>query len=439
MPARALSIADVLELTVSEAVTLFAQDADVLRVLQPIVDVGLEYVKLGQPVPDVVRRRSAAAQTGGLSRGDGAARSARQTKPGGRLFMFDEPTTGLHFDDIAKLMRAFGKLLARGHSLIVIEHNLDVIRAADWIVDLGPEGGDEGGLVVAVGTPDDIKACAASHTGRALKQYDDTLGEGTAQQAAAGVPLQSALAAARARRAVEGDDVVRIVNAREHNLKSLNVDIPHGKFNVVTGVSGSGKSTLAFDILFHEGQRRYLESLNAYARSHRAARWSAGGGRRLWHSADGGHRAAPLARRPQEYRGDDVRSLALPAAALREAWHSALRARRHARQAAKRRVDRGAIAARLCGRARGLLRSAGGQPQGHLYRPGEMGEGTRLYALARRRRISARRSLAQARTIPRAYDRAARRRSRGVGRQRGRAAARARCDARTRQGRRAFA
>ncbi|RDU95646.1 excinuclease ABC subunit UvrA [Trinickia dinghuensis] len=265
-PPRALSVADVLELTVSEAVSLFAHDADVLRVLQPIVDVGLEYVKLGQPVPTLSGGEAQRLKLAGFL-AETSGKIGAEATPGGRLFMFDEPTTGLHFDDIAKLMRAFGKLLARGHSLIVIEHNLDVIRAADWIVDLGPEGGDEGGLVVAVGTPEDIKACNASHTGRALKQYDETLGAGKVHEAAAGMPLQSALAAARARRAVEGDDVVRIVNAREHNLKSLNVDIPHGKFNVVTGVSGSGKSTLAFDILFHEGQRRYLESLNAYARS----------------------------------------------------------------------------------------------------------------------------------------------------------------------------
>jgi excinuclease ABC subunit A len=263
---RALSVADVLELTVTEAVNLFSADAEVVRVLTPIVDVGLEYVKLGQPVPTLSGGEAQRLKLAGFL-AETSGKIGAESTPGGRLFMFDEPTTGLHFDDIAKLMRAFGKLLARGHSLIVIEHNLDVIRAADWIIDLGPEGGDEGGLIVAVGTPDDIKACEASHTGHALKQYDETLVEGDAEAFAAGVPLQSALAAARARRAVEGDDVVRIVNAREHNLKSLNVDIPHGKFNVVTGVSGSGKSTLAFDILFHEGQRRYLESLNAYARS----------------------------------------------------------------------------------------------------------------------------------------------------------------------------
>nr|WP_244835919.1 excinuclease ABC subunit UvrA [Cupriavidus plantarum] len=282
-PARALSVADVLELTVSEATALFAGDPAVLRVLEPIADVGLEYVKLGQPVPTLsggeAQRLKLAGFLAETAQAAPAGRGGRVTKAPKvpkRLFMFDEPTTGLHFEDIAKLMRAFGKLLDGGHSLIVIEHNLDVIRAADWLIDLGPEGGDAGGEVVCVGTPEDVKRCAASHTGQALIHYDAALGEsGTlaaeraeaADPANAGKPLQTALQAARARRAIEGENVVRIVNAHEHNLKALNVDIPHGKFNVITGVSGSGKSTLAFDILFHEGQRRYLESLNAYARS----------------------------------------------------------------------------------------------------------------------------------------------------------------------------
>ena len=266
--ARALSIADVLELTVSEAVAWFANDADVLRVLEPIVDVGLEYVKLGQPVPTLSGGEAQRLKLAGFL-AETAAKPGAGSAPGGRLFMFDEPTTGLHFDDIAKLMRAFGKLLARGHSLLVIEHNLDVVRAADWIVDLGPEGGDGGGQIVVAGTVGDVKACAASHTGQALLQYDEALSEmaHTSADVEAGVPLQAALTAARARQPMAGEDAIRIVNAREHNLKSLDVDIPHGKFSVVTGVSGSGKSTLAFDILFHEGQRRYLESLNAYARS----------------------------------------------------------------------------------------------------------------------------------------------------------------------------
>lgn len=267
-PARALSIADVLELTVSEATAYFAGDAEVLRVLKPIVDVGLEYVKLGQPVPTLSGGEAQRLKLAGFLAEAAQAKTARSAKQATavRLFMFDEPTTGLHFDDIAKLMQAFGKLLAGGHSLIVIEHNLDVVRAADWLIDLGPEGGDGGGRVLCAGTPEQVKRCAESYTGQALLQYDAAM-DAAADPAAQGMPLQKALTAARARRAVEGEDVVRIVNAREHNLKSLDVDIPHGKFNVITGVSGSGKSTLAFDILFHEGQRRYLESLNAYARS----------------------------------------------------------------------------------------------------------------------------------------------------------------------------
>ena len=264
---RDLSVADVLDLTVSEAVQLFAADREVLRVLQPIVDVGLEYVKLGQPVPTLsggeAQRLKLAAF---LAESASSATASRQpVARKGTLFMFDEPTTGLHFDDIAKLMRAFRKLLDAGHSLIVIEHNLDVINASDWLIDLGPEGGEHGGQVVCTGTPADVKQHPTSHTGRALVDYDRAMGAGV-QVAEEGLPLQTLLKAARDERAV-ADDRIRIVNAREHNLKSLDVSVPRGQFTVVTGVSGSGKSTLAFDILFNEGQRRYLESLNAYARS----------------------------------------------------------------------------------------------------------------------------------------------------------------------------
>jgi excinuclease ABC subunit A len=264
---RDLSIADVLELTVSEAVQLFAQDREVIRVLQPIVDVGLEYVKLGQPVPTLsggeAQRLKLAGFLAEAAQSGSASRQAVARK--GTLFMFDEPTTGLHFDDIAKLMRAFRKLLEAGHSLIVIEHNLDVIRAADWLIDLGPEGGEAGGQIVCVGTPEEVKRHIGSHTGRALLDYDRALGiDGLAVEE--GLPLQTLMKQARDERRAS-ENVIRIVNAREHNLKSLDVSIPRGQFSVITGVSGSGKSTLAFDILFNEGQRRYLESLNAYARS----------------------------------------------------------------------------------------------------------------------------------------------------------------------------
>jgi excinuclease ABC subunit A len=261
-----LSVADVLELTVAEAAHWFQADRDVVARLQPLVDVGLDYVRLGQPVPTLSGGEAQRLKLAGFL-AEAAARPASQPlAKKGTLFLFDEPTTGLHFDDIAKLMRALRKLLDAGHSLLVIEHNLDVIRAADWIVDLGPEGGDGGGEVVATGTPEDLKAHPTSHTGAALREYEHALGAG-GHRVEEGRALQAIVKARRDAARAEATEAIRIVNAREHNLKGLSVDIPRGKFNVVTGVSGSGKSTLAFDILFNEGQRRYLESLNAYARS----------------------------------------------------------------------------------------------------------------------------------------------------------------------------
>ena len=261
---RLMNVSDVLDLTVSEASQLFAQDREVIRALQPIVDVGLEYVKLGQPVPTLsggeAQRLKLAGFLAGASKTASNSRQPLALKNinRGTLFLFDEPTTGLHFDDIAKLMRALRKLLDVGHSLIIIEHNLDVIRSADWLIDLGPEGGEAGGLLVAQGTPEAVRQHPTSHTALALREYEQAMGkvhgvEEARPKAWATKPKFS--------------NLIQIVNAREHNLKSLSVNIPRGQFNVVTGVSGSGKSTLAFDILFNEGQRRYLESLNAYARS----------------------------------------------------------------------------------------------------------------------------------------------------------------------------
>ncbi len=277
---RLLNVADVLELTVSEAAALFKDDRDVLRALQPIIEVGLDYVKLGQPVPTLSGGEAQRLKLAGfLAEAAKSASASRQpTARRGVLFMFDEPTTGLHFDDIAKLMRALRKLQDAGHSLMVIEHNLDVIRASDWLIDLGPEGGDAGGEVVVFGTPEEVMLHASSHTALALRDYAAQMGVVHGVQEFKTDGDQNAMRSgghewsrsARQDGPVSGhwhDNHIQIINAREHNLKSLSVDIPRGRFTVVTGVSGSGKSTLAFDILFNEGQRRYLESLNAYARS----------------------------------------------------------------------------------------------------------------------------------------------------------------------------
>ncbi len=169
------SIADVLEMTIADALAFFGHAPDIARALQPLVDVGLDYLKLGQPVPTLSGGEAQRLKLAGfLAEAAQAGRNAVGGK--GTLFLFDEPTTGLHFDDVRKLLGAFRKLLAAGHSLVVIEHNLDVVRAADWIIDLGPEGGDAGGMIVCCGTPDAVATHDASHTGKALREYVASLG-----------------------------------------------------------------------------------------------------------------------------------------------------------------------------------------------------------------------------------------------------------------------
>jgi excinuclease ABC subunit A len=247
----ALSIAEVLDLTVTESLAFFADRTDVKQALEPLHALGLGYLRLGQPVPTLSGGEAQRLKLAGH-----LAKSGRRRTRRGILFLLDEPTTGLHFDDIATLLRAFQRLLRAGHSLLVIEHNLDVIRAADWLLDLGPEGGEGGGELVCSGTPEQIAAHPTSHTGKALRDYDEELRE-----------VREAPAAFRAApRAMTAPSSIKVLHAREHNLQDLTVSIPRDKLTVITGVSGSGKSTLAFDILFAEGQRRYLESLNAYAR-----------------------------------------------------------------------------------------------------------------------------------------------------------------------------
>ena len=245
------SIADVLDMTVAEACALFADNTKVLRALLPLRQVGLGYTRLGQPVPTLSGGEAQRLKLAGHLAGTTGTADAPT------LFLFDEPTTGLHFEDVATLLTAMRQLVGRGHSAVVIEHNLDVIRAADWVTDLGPEGGDAGGEVLCVGTPSDIARCARSHTGAALRD--------------AGMPQTVDLSGKRERPPsrtpdVDASNAIRIHNAREHNLKGIDVRIPRDTLTVITGISGSGKSTVAFDILFGEGQRRYLESLNAYAR-----------------------------------------------------------------------------------------------------------------------------------------------------------------------------
>jgi excinuclease ABC subunit A len=279
------SIHDILELTISEAIRFFAQTgedrgAEISTALKVLEEVGLGYLRIGQPLNTLSGGESQRLKLVGHS---SVASDTRN------LFIFDEPTTGLHFDDVAMLLRLFQRLVDRGHSLTVVEHNLDVIKSADWIIDLGPEAGDRGGGVVATGTPEQVARVKNSHTGRFLAQV---LGSAGASPAVRGAPPRTHKA-----RYVEEDDefalraaeepfgeapngageapalpnpqkngAIHVHGAREHNLKNIDLKIPREQLVVITGLSGSGKSTLAFDILFAEGQRRFLDSMSPYAR-----------------------------------------------------------------------------------------------------------------------------------------------------------------------------
>jgi excinuclease ABC subunit A len=290
------SIHDMLELTVSEAIQFFAQPGDkwgaeISAGLKVLEEVGLGYLRLGQPLNTL---------SGGESQRLKLVRhlaETRERKPDtekngnarGNLFIFDEPTTGLHFDDVAMLLRLFQRLVDRGHSIVVIEHNLEVIKCADWIVDLGPEAGDAGGEVVAVGTPEQVARVEHSHTGKFLRRVllktlkalpvipsrKDREGPHKISREAErsfayaqddSVELPRAAETAPQFRVSGRNGAIQVHGAREHNLKNIDVKIPREQLVVITGLSGSGKSTLAFDILFAEGQRRFLDSMSPYAR-----------------------------------------------------------------------------------------------------------------------------------------------------------------------------
>ncbi|MBA2586377.1 MAG: excinuclease ABC subunit UvrA, partial [Chthoniobacterales bacterium] len=296
------SIHDLLELTVNEAIQFFARIGESTRLGDPLDvldEVGLGYLRLGQPLNTLSGGESQRLKLV-------AHLSSRNDEPPraeigkGTLFIFDEPTTGLHFDDVALLVKVFQRLVHTGHSVLVIEHNLEVVKCADWVIDLGPEAGRDGGALVTAGTPECVAKVEASHTGRYLR---GVLGSARASRAVRGGPPQNGTAVSYSQddqdeghvllRAAEepfgespngargspalprgirggGDRIdngaIRIHGAREHNLKNISLAIPRDQMVIITGLSGSGKSTLAFDILFSEGQRRFLDSMSPYAR-----------------------------------------------------------------------------------------------------------------------------------------------------------------------------
>ncbi len=257
---RGRTIHDVLSMTVDSAITFFEGMGERLadaaaRPLRPLAEVGLGYLRLGQPMNTLSGGESQRLKLVAHLVSGGGKKGLSSAPP---LLIFDEPTTGLHTDDVRVLLAAFQRLVDAGSSLIVIEHNLDVIAHADHVIDLGPGAGSEGGRVVAEGTPEEV-AALDTPTGLHLR----------GKLAGSGVGVPTASCARVAEQAVSGyakSAAIAIHGAREHNLKNISLSIPHDRFVVVTGLSGSGKSTLVFDLVFAEGQRRFLDSMSTYAR-----------------------------------------------------------------------------------------------------------------------------------------------------------------------------
>ena len=245
------SISDVLEMDVQEALEHFANVPKIEAMLRTLHDVGLDYLKLGQASPTL---------SGGEAQRIKLARELVKKGTGRTLYVLDEPTTGLHFEDIRRLLDVLHGFVELGNTVVVIEHNLDVIKTADWILDLGPEGGAGGGRIVAQGTPEEVALVSESHTGQALARTFEALSASSRPSKKGGPKPKKSK-----RVAIELKEIF-IEGASQHNLKGIDVRFPRNKMSVCSGPSGSGKSSLAMDTLYAEGQRRYVESLSSYAR-----------------------------------------------------------------------------------------------------------------------------------------------------------------------------
>ncbi len=256
------TVADVLAMTVEEALTAFSpktrRDYVLERALGPLARVGLGYLQLGQPLSTL---------SGGEAQRLKLARALSQDAKS-TLFVVDEPSAGLHASDAEHVVAALRALVHEGASVVMVEHDLSVVREADWVIDLGPGGGPDGGTIVAAGTPEDV-AKTESKTGLALRPLlvrSEAVAKVPAKAKKNGANGHAVLAAMHDAPPPAAHDAISVEHAREHNLKDVSIQIPHGKLCVVTGPSGSGKSSLAFDVVFAEGQRRFMETLTPYAR-----------------------------------------------------------------------------------------------------------------------------------------------------------------------------
>jgi excinuclease ABC subunit A len=248
---RGYTIADVLEMTINEALSSFNGDRELADRLEPLVAVGLGYLRVGQPLNTL---------SGGEAQRLKLAEAVARATPGS-LLVLDEPTAGLHSRDVTPLLEVIDRLVERGDTVAVVEHDMRVAAHADHVIDLGPGAGENGGWIVASGTPEDVAGAAESETAgylaRMLGEADGTIEAPSTRSA----PRKKRRSAGRA-------NAMEVEGAREHNLRNVMLQVPREQLVVVTGPSGSGKSTLAFDVLYAEGQRRYLETLSPYARQY---------------------------------------------------------------------------------------------------------------------------------------------------------------------------
>ncbi|MFO1021561.1 MAG: excinuclease ABC subunit UvrA [Planctomycetales bacterium] len=246
---KGANIAEVLNMDVQQALEHFQNIPRITKLLQTLHDVGLDYIKLGQPSPTL---------SGGEAQRVKLARELGKRSTGGTIYLLDEPTTGLHFADIQKLLEVLHSLVDAGNTVLVVEHNLDVIKTADWLIDLGPEGGAGGGRILTEGTPEQVARSKDSHTARALAPV--LKGETwTPEDLHLHAPPTNGQAAS-------SRDLIQVKGAAQHNLQGVDISIPRNRLNIFCGPSGSGKSSLAMETIYAEGQRRYVESLSAYAR-----------------------------------------------------------------------------------------------------------------------------------------------------------------------------
>ena len=253
------SIADCLELDVQQAIELFDAFPKIVSKLRTLADVGLDYIKLGQPSPSL---------SGGEAQRIKLSRELSKRGTGQTMFVLDEPTTGLHFHDIDLLLQVLHSLVDKGNTVVVVEHNLDLIQSADWVIDLGPEGGAGGGILLCQGTPEQVAQNPDSYTGVALKQYFQTHGVGSAKpkKSASRKSIKAKLDTKASALSSPALQDIRVRGATQHNLKSVDVTIPKQAMTVFCGHSGSGKTSLAMETIYAEGQRRFVESLSPYVR-----------------------------------------------------------------------------------------------------------------------------------------------------------------------------